>query len=129
MERNRHGQPATYLGDGAYAAFDGFSIVVTTSDGIRDTNTITLEPEAMAALVRFARAFGFPVTGEVIGVDELRETFEESLLRNLDIATEAKHDETGVVVRHLPLTHAQATAMLKSVAANLAQGLAGQVLR
>lgn len=39
-----------YLGDGLYASFDGFSIRLYTSDGIRDTNEVFLEPEV---LVRF----------------------------------------------------------------------------
>lgn len=43
----------TYLGDGVYAAFDGFSVVLTTEDGIRVTNTIVLEPDVISALERF----------------------------------------------------------------------------
>lgn len=43
-----------YLGDGCYAAFDGFGIVLTTENGIAVTNTIVLEPETLAALVAFA---------------------------------------------------------------------------
>jgi hypothetical protein len=39
-----------YLGDGAYADFDGFNIVLTTSDGIKVTNTIYLEPEVVKSL-------------------------------------------------------------------------------
>ena len=42
-----------YLGDGAYAEWDGDSWVITTSDGISDTNRIVLEPEVMAALEAF----------------------------------------------------------------------------
>jgi len=33
-----------YLGDGAYVDFDGYALVLTTSDGIAVTNTIALEP-------------------------------------------------------------------------------------
>jgi len=43
-----------YIGDGAYAEWDGHSLWVTTSDGIRDTNRICLEPQVFEALVRFA---------------------------------------------------------------------------
>jgi hypothetical protein len=43
----------TYLGDGVYAAFDGFSYVLTTEDGMRVTNEIVLEPEVYAGLVRW----------------------------------------------------------------------------
>jgi len=40
----------THLGDGVYADFDGFMVVMTTENGIEVTNTIYLEPEVLAAL-------------------------------------------------------------------------------
>jgi hypothetical protein len=43
----------TYLGDGAYARFDGFAVVLTTSDGIYNTNTIVLEPQVLVAFERW----------------------------------------------------------------------------
>jgi len=43
----------TYLGDGAFVEHDGWSLVLTTSDGARTTNRIVLEPEVYAALVAF----------------------------------------------------------------------------
>jgi hypothetical protein len=39
-----------YLGDGVYADFDGWSIVLTTENGICATNTIVLEPEVLRSL-------------------------------------------------------------------------------
>lgn len=42
-----------YLGDGAYAEFDGYALVLTTENGISVTNTIVLEPEVYGELVRF----------------------------------------------------------------------------
>jgi hypothetical protein len=42
-----------YLGDAVYAYFDGFSIVLTTEDGVRATNTIVMEPDVVSALVTF----------------------------------------------------------------------------
>lgn len=36
-----------YLGDGAYVEFDGFGVILTTSDGVRTTNEIFLEPEVL----------------------------------------------------------------------------------
>jgi hypothetical protein len=45
--------PKRYLGDGAYVAFDGYSLILTAEDGIRATNTIVLEPEVYRELVRF----------------------------------------------------------------------------
>lgn len=41
-----------YLGDGAYYAFDGHGVELTTSDGIRIPNRIYLEPEVIVALLR-----------------------------------------------------------------------------
>lgn len=45
-----------YLGDGCYVAWDGRMLKLTTSDGVRDTNTIYLEPETLAALELFIAA-------------------------------------------------------------------------
>ena len=42
-----------YLGDGAYVDFDGYNLILTTADGVRDTNIIVLEPEVYAALVQY----------------------------------------------------------------------------
>ena len=49
-----------YIGDGIYASFDGYQIWLRTSDGIRYTNEIALEPSVFNALIdyqeRLARA-------------------------------------------------------------------------
>ena len=46
------GHLKTYLGDGAYADYDGFSVILTTSTGGNSpTNEIVLEPEVMRALL------------------------------------------------------------------------------
>ena len=45
-----------YLGDGAYVYFDGYALWLTAEDGIQVTNTICLEPEVYAALVRYVDA-------------------------------------------------------------------------
>ncbi len=42
--------PKRYIGDGVYIYHDGFSVVITTEDGIRATNRIVLEPEGVVAL-------------------------------------------------------------------------------
>ena len=39
-----------YIGDGVYVYFDGYSIIMTTEDGIRATNTICLEPSVISNL-------------------------------------------------------------------------------
>lgn len=50
----------TYLGDGVYADFDGFGIVLTTEDGIRETNRIVLEPEVYTALTQYIEHLQLP---------------------------------------------------------------------
>jgi hypothetical protein len=45
----------TYLGDGAYAAFDGYQIVLTAENGISATDTVALEPGVWDALVRWVK--------------------------------------------------------------------------
>lgn len=42
----------TYLGDAVYFDFDGYHVVLTTEDGIRITNRICLEPEAIEAFLK-----------------------------------------------------------------------------
>ncbi len=43
----------TYLGDGVYAAFDGYGINLTTENGIQTTNEIHLEPQVLDNLNQF----------------------------------------------------------------------------
>ena len=46
-----------YLGDAVYAEYDELGrIVLTTSDGRRDTNIIVLEPEVWLALDGFVQS-------------------------------------------------------------------------
>ena len=42
-----------YLGDGVYADHDGWNIILTTEDGIRETNRIVIEPEVHGALLQW----------------------------------------------------------------------------
>lgn len=42
-----------YIGDGVYIDFDGYGIVLTTENGIRETNRIVLEPEVYSELMRY----------------------------------------------------------------------------
>jgi len=39
-----HSKFKGYLGDGAYVDFDGYSIILTTEDGIDTTNVVVLDP-------------------------------------------------------------------------------------
>lgn len=50
--------PRTYLGDGVYVGHDGYGLVLTTEDGIRETNRIVLEPDVYRALVAYVEALG-----------------------------------------------------------------------
>ncbi len=59
-----------YLGDGCYVASDGHGLVITTSDGIRDTNTIYFESEVYAALLRFVDDLRADQTGSPAGGDK-----------------------------------------------------------
>lgn len=45
----------SYLGDGTYVDFDGYSLVLTTEDGISVQNRIVLEPAVYQALVEYVR--------------------------------------------------------------------------
>ena len=42
-----------YLGDSVYADFDGFSIVLTTENGLGPSNVIICDPEVLDALNRY----------------------------------------------------------------------------
>lgn len=42
-----------YLGDGVYIAPTPHSLILTTSDGLKVTNEIHLEPEVIANLVKY----------------------------------------------------------------------------
>lgn len=48
----------TYLGDGAYAQFTGYSMIVYTDNGIHRENEVSLEPSALVALNEFAKEHG-----------------------------------------------------------------------
>ena len=42
-----------YLGDGAYAEFDGYGSVLTAENGIEATDTVYFEPEVLKAFEMF----------------------------------------------------------------------------
>ena len=45
-----------YLGDGAFAEFDGYLICLSTEDGIRTTNSVYLEPGVAHNFLRYFAA-------------------------------------------------------------------------
>lgn len=47
--------PATYLGDGVYAIFDGYGVWLHANDHKDPTDRIYLEPQVMQALIRFKK--------------------------------------------------------------------------
>lgn len=57
----------TYLGDGAYANFDGHHVVLTAENGVQATDTICLETEVLKKLINFIRRLpeGHPVRDEL----------------------------------------------------------------
>jgi hypothetical protein len=50
----------TYLGDGVYAESDGYHLILTTNNGIRDTSTIFLDPDVRKALARVLKGVDRP---------------------------------------------------------------------
>lgn len=42
-----------YLGDGLYADFDGYQLVLTSENGIAVLDRVCLEPNVYAALLRY----------------------------------------------------------------------------
>jgi hypothetical protein len=46
-------QNKTYLGDGVYAAYDGWMVALTTENGYEATNTVYLEPSVLEALQKY----------------------------------------------------------------------------
>lgn len=46
----------SYIGDGCYAEWDGYAIILTTSNGLENTNTIVLDPEVFEGLVSFVKS-------------------------------------------------------------------------
>jgi hypothetical protein len=47
-----------YLGDGVYAQFDGYHVILTTENGVSITNTIALEPVVIDRLNRYVQRLG-----------------------------------------------------------------------
>lgn len=71
-----------YIGDGVYAAFNGFALILTTENGLEVTNTIVLEPNEWAKLTKYVEALPSRPTATELGlaaVDALKEEQERSV--------------------------------------------------
>ena len=44
-----------YIGDGAYARYDGYSFWISTSDGLNVTNQVCLEPEVLKSFLQYVK--------------------------------------------------------------------------
>jgi hypothetical protein len=51
-------QKSTYIGDGAYAYFDGYGTWVFSHNGIQILDKVYLEPPVWKALVNFQKGVG-----------------------------------------------------------------------
>jgi len=60
----------TYLGDAVYADIGAYGITLTTEDGISATNTIYLEPEVIASLLKFLEKLGYIGKGKAESATE-----------------------------------------------------------
>lgn len=47
----------SYLGDGAYVGFDGYYVVIYTTDGIQYTRPVYMEPGVLESFLRWSRDF------------------------------------------------------------------------
>lgn len=66
----------TYLGDGAYASYDGYQVRIYTSDGIRTTNEVYLEPLVLKHFMAWLV--------EILGIVDLKPLADSSLLKKME---------------------------------------------
>jgi hypothetical protein len=66
------GKEQVYLGDGVFAHHDGYHIVLTTSNGIIETNKIYLDPWVISGLIQYATKV-MQAKGETIEHEEVKE--------------------------------------------------------
>ena len=53
-----HWRDRQYLGDGVYAAHDGYQVWVCATDGVRSTPKVALERETLVSLLSYAQKVG-----------------------------------------------------------------------
>lgn len=54
-----------YLGDAVYVYYDGFNFILETSDGLKVTNTIYLEPFVFEGLTKHVETVREKLAGEI----------------------------------------------------------------
>lgn len=54
----------TFLGDGVYAEYTGYSVILTTENGLTTTNTIHLEHREIESLLEFMTRY------KIINIEE-----------------------------------------------------------
>jgi hypothetical protein len=50
-----HRYKKAYLGDGVYAQYDGYTVTLTTENGVDETNVIFLEPNVVESLLKYLK--------------------------------------------------------------------------
>ena len=66
-----------YIGDGIYAAFDGYMLILTTENGIDVTNRIGIEPREWAKLTKYVEALPPRPTATELGLAAIEALKEE----------------------------------------------------
>lgn len=66
-----------YIGDGVYAATDGYALILTTEDGISVTNTVVLEPREWVKLTEYVEALKSRPTVTELGLAAIEALKEE----------------------------------------------------
>ncbi len=70
-----------YIGDSVYVDFDGDSLVLTTENGYRATNTIVMEPAVYEALTLYVERLKSPIQGMKLGKPTFDDMCEHGKLK------------------------------------------------
>jgi hypothetical protein len=59
-----------YLGNSVYVTYDGYYLILTTENGLRETNRICLETEVYCALVNYVASLKSRKLGDAYPIDK-----------------------------------------------------------